>query len=46
MELCDCSARDIFEYSEDPLLEEEIALITYEAVKVNSSFLQKNKRKD
>ena len=33
MELCDCSARDIFEYSEDPLLEEEIALITYEAVR-------------
>jgi len=27
MELCDCSARDIFEFEEDPLLEEEIALI-------------------
>ena len=34
MEICDCSARDIFEYSEEPLLEEEIALIAYESLKV------------
>ena len=32
--LWNCSARDIFEYSEDPLLEEEIALIINESVKV------------
>eukprot|EP01096_Ripella_sp_DP13-Kostka_P010036 TRINITY_DN3904_c0_g1_i1.p1 TRINITY_DN3904_c0_g1~~TRINITY_DN3904_c0_g1_i1.p1 ORF type:complete len:1241 (+),score=594.99 TRINITY_DN3904_c0_g1_i1:247-3969(+) len=28
MELCDSSVRDIFEYTEEPLLEKEIALIT------------------
>jgi len=33
MELCSCCARDIFEYTEDPLLESEIALIMYESLK-------------
>ena len=29
MELCSCCARDIFEFEEDPLLEEEIAQIMW-----------------
>ena len=29
MELCDCSTRDIFEFEEDPLQEDEIAQIAY-----------------
>lgn len=33
MELCDCSARDIFEVSEEGLLEKEIALICRESLK-------------
>ena len=35
MELCDCSTRDIFEYEEDPLLEEEIAAIAEGSLKVS-----------
>ena len=34
MELCEGSVRDIFEYSDDPLLEQEIALIMHESLKV------------
>jgi serine/threonine protein kinase len=33
MELCASSARDVFDYEEVPLKEEEIALITYETLK-------------
>ena len=38
MELCECSARDIFDYTEDPLQEDEIALIMLESLKVNYNF--------
>lgn len=38
MEICDGSARDIFDYTDDPLLEEEIALIMHESLKVFSFF--------
>ena len=34
MELCEGSVRDIFEFSEEPLLEKEIALIMHESLKV------------
>lgn len=33
MELCDSSVRDIFEFSDEPLLEKEIALIMHETLK-------------
>ena len=39
MELCNCSTRDIFDYTEDPLLEKEIALIAKETLKVTIYFL-------
>ena len=35
MELCDSSARDIFEFEEDPLYEEEIAQIMYGSLLVS-----------
>lgn len=38
MEVCDGSVRDIFDYSDDPLYEEEIALIMHESLKVSSTF--------
>ena len=37
MELCSCSVRDIFDYTEDPLLEKEIALIARQSLEVNFS---------
>ena len=39
MELCDSSVRDIFEFSDDPLLEKEIALIMNETLKVRAASL-------
>lgn len=37
MELCECCARDVFEFEDDPLLEEEIALIAEGSLKVNKT---------
>ena len=37
MELCNCCARDIFEFEEDPLLEEEIQAITYGSLVVRTT---------
>ena len=45
MELCEGSVRDIFEYSDDPLLEQEIALIMHESLKVNFYRNQKIQQK-
>lgn len=38
MELCSCSVRDIFDYTEDPLLEKEIALIARQSLQVRLIF--------
>jgi hypothetical protein len=43
MELCEGSVRDIFEYSDEPLQEEEIALIMHETLKVSPHYLNCNK---
>ena len=42
MELCNCSVRDIYDYTEDPLQEKEIAIIARETLKALEYMHSKN----